>query len=518
MNKKINTLILTLIFTLNLSTTFANEYIWNNVVIINQLTQKNVNAWDIFNFFASFYDWQVPESYKYIKVNYKDIKGWSQLEDSIKKLIYLDLIKNPNIAFQEKKELNAWNFYRLSEKILKIQITDSETKEELQNRFTTLNDISTIRNLVWTKTIKVNTKSSSEEISQKKEILNDVYDTIINWHYDKEKLDEWKILDSAISWIAAWTNDKHTVYFPPIESKSFQDSLSGEYEWIWAYVDMEKPWAVRILSPIAWSPSEKAGLKWWDLIIKVNGKEITKENSLNEVISWIKWPAWSVVTLTIIRWDTTQDIKVTRDKIIIKDIESKVINSDTYYIQIKSFWENVSSEFKKSLQDLKEQKNIKKIIIDVRNNGGWYLEEVTEMLSYLVKKWEKTAVVKYHNSTKTFTSRWYDLIDFSKYKLVILQNSWTASASEILIWTIKDYYPDVTLIWENSYWKWSVQVIKNYIDWSMLKYTIAKWFTWRTETWIDWVWIQPTIKLELDLEKFNKDWFDNQLDKALNIK
>lgn len=139
------------------------------------------------------------------------------------------------------------------------------------------------------------------------------------------------------------------------------------------------------------------------------------------------------------------------------------------------------------------------------------------MLSYFVNKWETTAVVKYHDSEKTFTSRWYDLVDFNNYKIVILQNSWTASASEILIWTLNDYFSDIEIIGEKTYWKGSVQVMKSYTDWSLLKYTIAKWFTGKTQTWIDWIWIEPTIKLELDLEKYQKNGFDNQLDKAIFI-
>jgi len=434
-------------------------------------------------------------------------------------LIYLDLIKNPNININSNNEISAWNFYRLSEKILRIEIINDETRSNLENRKTNLNDINIVSNFVINSNnnITVDTKLNNGIIKQKMEILNDVYDTVLNLHYDKEKFDETKILDWAISWVAAWTNDKHTVYFPPLESENFQDSLSWDYEWIWSYVDMEKPGLVRIQSPIPGSPSEKAWLKWWDLITKVDWKEVTKDNSLNEVISWIKWPTWTTVTLTISRSSEILEIKVIRERIVINDIETKVLNWDTFYIQIKSFGEHVSIDFKKALVVLNDNKNIKKVIIDVRNNWGWYLTEVAEMLSYFVKEWQNTAVVKYIDSEKNYTSRWYDLIDFNKYKLVVLQNSWTASASEILIWTLKDYYTNITLIWENTYGKWSVQVMKNYIDGSLLKYTIAKWFTWLTQTWIDWIWIKPTIELELDLENFNKNWSDNQLNKALSI-
>ena len=97
-----------------------------------------------------------------------------------------------------------------------------------------------------------------------------------------------------------------------------------------------------------------------------------------------------------------------------------------------------------------------------------------------------------------------------------MQNSGTASASEIMIWTLKDYFPKIVSIGENTYWKWSVQTMKQYDDGSSFKYTIAKWFTWKTETWIDWVWFKADIELEYDLEAYKLDWVDNQLQRAIS--
>ena len=140
------------------------------------------------------------------------------------------------------------------------------------------------------------------------------------------------------------------------------------------------------------------------------------------------------------------------------------------------------------------------------------------MLSYFVEEWKPTAIVKYTKWEQQYNSKGYDLLDFSNYKIVILQNSWTASASEILIWTLQDYMDNITVIWENSYGKGSVQTIRGYKDGSTLKYTIAKWFTWKTQTGIDGIWITPDIELEFDIEKFKKDWSDNQLDAAKLLK
>ncbi len=519
MNKKIllSIILFTIVNALNttlLPTTNANINSQNITIIQN----KDISRWDMFNFFANYYKWQIPESYKYIKVNFRDVKKWSILEASLQKLIYLNLINNPNRLLNQEEEISAWWFYRLAEKTLKIKIVDNETKKDLLNRKANLSDLYIIKKFIWNDSVSFDATTINAKIKEKQAIFNDVYKTLIYKHYDKATLDKLEMLNDAIQWLAKWTNDKHTVYFPPVKSKSFHDALTWEYEWIGSYVDMEKPGILKITSPIPGSPSERAWLKWWDIVTKVDWKEITKENSLNEVVSWIKWPAWTNVILTISRKGKILEITVKREKIILNYIESKQLDSRTYYIRIKSFWEHVSSDFKKSIEVLNKNNRYKKIIIDLRNDWGWYLDQVTDILSYFVPKWEKTAVVKYHTNNKEYISKGYDYVDFSKYKIVILQNSWTASASEILIWTLKDYYKDITIIWEQSYWKGSVQVMKNYSDWSLLKYTIAKWFTWKTETWIDGIWITPTIKLDFDFERFKNNWKDNQLEKARYIR
>ena len=499
-------------FAQNIQTTWIS-----NTFTIYQ--NKDISKKDMFMFFANNYKTDIPNSYKYIRVWFYDVQKWSKLEEALQKLIYLNLIDNPSRQLMPEWKISAWGFYRLSEKVFWIKIKDRETKKELLERNTTTNDLLTVRNFLQNTNIKINNyQPLNKKVLQKEAILNDVYQTLVNQYYGKDDLSKLELLDWAIEWLAKWTWDKHTVYFPPVKSESFQDALSWEYEGIGSYVDMVEPGVLKITSPIPGSPSEKAWLKGWDIVLKVDWREITRENSLLEVVKWIKWPAWTDVVLTIQRNWEIKDITVTRDKIVITDIESKKLSSRTYYIHIKTFWEKVSSEFKKSLDELKNNRNINKVIIDLRNDGGWYLDQVTEILSYFVPKGEKTAVVKYYNSTKDYTSKWYEDVDFSKYKIVILQNSWTASASEILIWTLKDYYKDITIIWEQSYWKGSVQVMKWYTDWSMLKYTIAKWFTWGSETWIDWIWITPTIELEFDFERFKKYWFDNQLEKAKNIR
>lgn len=481
--------------------------------------EYKIDRWEVFDFYAWFINWLIPESYKYIKLNFKDVDEKSELYWSLQKLVYLNLIKNSSTNIGEHKKISAYNFYKLSEVIFDIKIIKESEIEELKKTETNINHLDNVKAIINGKKLEFSNEynKSKNNIELKKEIFWDVYSTITNEHYDKNTFNEEELINSAIAWLVEWTKDKHTVYFPPTETKDFYESLNWEYEWIWAYVDMETPWVFKIVTPIKDSPSQKAWLKWWDRVLKVNWVEITKENSLKEVVSWIKWPKWTSVILTIQREEKTFEVTVLRDKIIINDIEYELIWNNTFYIEIKSFWDHVGTDFDKAMNDLAQRKWIDKIIIDLRNNWGWYLSQVTDMLSYFVKVDEVTAQVKYIDSTLNYYSKWINLIDFSKYKIVILENSGTASASEIMIWTIKDYYPNTIIIWEKSYWKWSVQTIKSYWDWSTFKYTVAKWFTWKTLTWIDWVWIIPTIELEFDLDSYNMYNKDNQLEKAIGI-
>ena len=510
-------LFLLIIFSFN-ANVFASEIITNTQKVTIDVKSNDLIREDIFNYLWDFFWGDIPKTYKYINLNFKDIEEETYLYESLQKLVYLDIIENKSIFIKKNKNLSLYSFLKIIEKGFWTNFIDNSKKEELKTRNTQKRDLKTIKKYLNKELIDFKQYGGSHDIIQKKAILVDTYNTLLNHHYDKENIDEIKLLESAIEWITKWMNDKHTVYFPAIESQSFYENLNGEYEWIGSYVDMEKPWEVKILSPISGSPSMKAWLKWWDLIIWVDKKKVTKENSLREVISWIKWPAWTIVTLTIKRWTKIFDVEVTRAKIIIKDVEYKLLNNNTFYIEIKSFWDNVWINFKEAINVLKTKKNVKKVIIDLRNNWGWYLWEVTNILSYFVEKWKPTAIVKYKDASKVFYSDWYDLIDFSKYNIVMLENSWTASASEIMIWTIKDYYPDSKIVWENSYGKGSVQTIKSYNDGSSLKYTIAKWFTGKTETWIDWIWIKPDFELEFDIEKYKENEIDNQLEKAKSVR
>ena len=498
---------------------------------------KDVTRWDILTFMWNYYFQHAPSSYQYIQVQMQWLNKNYDLYDSLQVLIYFDLIKNTTTNIHSERALNASSFYVLAEKIFGVDFRN-EDSISLSSRDTNYEDIINVANQLekiinmtseqtYTpevqevesieEDIDISSSNDSENIAEKKAILWDVYKTILSRHYDRDQLNEEEILDAAIQGLANGTWDKYTTYFPPVENKSFQEWLNGEYEWIGSYVDMPAPWIVQIISPIVWSPSEQAGLKGGDIITQVDDVVITENMSLTEAISYIKWPAGTSVTLTVRRGNKTLIVTVNRAKIIIKDVEFESLRSDTFYIQIKNFGTKVDGEFLNAIEELEKRKSTKKVIIDVRNNPGGYLSKVNDILWHFVEKWEPVSIVKYQKSQAVNKSKGFDDIDFSKYQLVFLQNWGTASASEILVWTIKDYYPDAIIIGEQTFGKWSVQDIKSYVDGSSLKFTIAKWYTGKTQQAVDGIWISPDIELKLDDEAF-QEWNDNQLNKALQIR
>jgi len=432
---------------------------------------SKATLWDVFIFLANQYISETPESYQYINLEYSGVVKNSHFEDALQILVYHDLIKNLPARMDEKKLMSVGAFDMLSERILQINISDP-TPQEVRDRHLTYNDLFTLWERLEkrkaAKWIKISVGWQGSDLWEKWEIFYDVYNTLQRDFYGKDEVDDDALLNGAIKGLTEGTGDQYTTYFPPIESEDFFDGLdsSNEYEWIWAYVDMLSPGEFIIVTPIVWSPSEKAGLKWGDRITRVDGKNITDTTPTAEIISWIKWPAGTDVTLTIQREGRagTFEITVTRGNIVIKDVDYSKKWKDIAYIQIRSFGEDVDIQFTSALQEIAADWAIKKIIIDVRNNPGWFLWKVSDVLSHMVPKWETTAIVSYGETEVPYKSLGYEIVDFSNYEVIFLQNGWSASASEIMTGTARDYLPNAKIIWEQSFGKWSVQTLRKYID------------------------------------------------------
>lgn len=338
-----------------------------------------------------------------------------------------------------------------------------------------------------------------------------VYNIIKNEYFDSKIIDNDKLLESSISGLVNWLWDKHSGYFDIEENKSFNESLSWDFEWIWAVVDSHPMW-VTIDMIIKWSPAKNSDLRSGDLIIKAN--DILLEGlTLVDAVNNIKWPAWSKVILEIIReWEKNIIKKeLTREKIKIPSVDFEKFDNNTGYISINMFWDETSLEFQKAINELKDTSWI---IIDLRDNWGGYLISAVQILSNLIENWEILVVTKYSDEKTNDIYESINSWEIYKWKIVVLINENSASASEITAWALKEYQKAI-IVWKKSYGKWSVQEPFELGDWSMLKLTVAKWFTPKWVN-IDKDWINPDIEISF-LEEDYKNLYDRQKEEAKKI-
>lgn len=339
-------------------------------------------------------------------------------------------------------------------------------------------------------------------------IFQETLDIISNNYYWANNISKKELVYWMIKWVVESLKDKHSEFFNLEETKKFNETLSWDFEWIWAVISKSDFW-VQIDRLIAGAPAKDAWLLSWDIIIKANWEDL-KDLSVSDAVNKIKWPSWTKIKLEIIRkWEKEMLIKeVIRKKINIPSVDSRVLDNNIWYIMLSIFWEKTWEEFDKTLTELK-QKKIKWLIIDLRDNWWGYLQTAVSILSNFVEKDKLIVTTKEKNilNNKSYFSVWEEQY---KIPIAILINWNSASASEITAWALKDYNLAI-LVWEKSYWKWSVQEPFILSDGSELKITVAKWYT-PLDNIIDGTWIKPDINIT-----FNKEDFDTKFDRQLDV-
>lgn len=181
---------------------------------------------------------------------------------------------------------------------------------------------------------------------------------------------------------------------------------------------------------------------------------ITESVTLLDAVNKIKGPNGTTVRLHIKRGSEELDFVITRAKITINYVDYKKLDTGDQLIKITTFGAGVKDAFVQALSAIAKDSSNGKIIIDLRNNPGGSLDEVAAMLNYFVPKGQSVVHIKYKNTVSEMQSEGQNLIDLSKRKIVILINGGSASASEIMAGTIKDYLADnIRIVGEKSYGK-----------------------------------------------------------------
>lgn len=354
--------------------------------------------------------------------------------------------------------------------------------------------------------------TNSSVPSELKEFV-DTYNDIVNNYYDKVNKEE--LIDAGIKGMINYLDDPYATYFDGTSSTNFNQTLEGNYEGVGIEVTLDNN-KVKITKVFADTPAKKAGIKVGDYITKVNGESV-EGKSLSDVVSLIKNAKNKEVEITITRDNQEKAMKVTRTTVDMPYTSSKVYEENGKkigYLKIEMFSNNITKQVKKELESLKK-KNIDKLVIDVRDNPGGYLTQVTEMLSLFMTKKD----VIYQLQTKNNKEKVYSTSSKATYNytVVVLINENSASASEILASAFKETY-GAEVVGVNSYGKGTVQKTGDLNNGDTIKYTVQKWLTPKGN-WINEKGVTPTKEVKLELkenEPLTED-NDNQLKAAIEL-
>ncbi|MFN8425442.1 MAG: S41 family peptidase [Anaerolineales bacterium] len=335
---------------------------------------------------------------------------------------------------------------------------------------------------------------------------------IVHNNFVDQPLDDVALMRGAIRGMMDAVGDKQTYYMDPVVYESATSQLSGDYEGIGAYVDTQGEY-LTIISPIEGSPAEAAGLKPGDQIIAIDGVDMTG-TAPEEARQKVLGPAGTTVKLTVARKGQEEPLEfvITRATITIPSVTGKMLENDIAYIDINQFGDKTTSELNAVLDELIAQ-NPKGVIIDLRNDGGGYLQTSIEVASEFIDK----GVILYEQYGDG-TRDTYNALGNGRatdLPIVVLVNEGSASASEILAGALQDY-GRAKLVGVQSYGKGSVQQwIPLSNDNGAARVTVARWLTPK-ERLIDGVGLTPDFVVELTEDDAANNR-DPQLDKAVEV-
>lgn len=334
-------------------------------------------------------------------------------------------------------------------------------------------------------------RPSNHNINDQK--FNSIYNIMDKeWYFGKDMADLDQILfDNAIRGLVSSEEDPHTMYMDVQQSEQFASSLSGNMVGIGVQYYAADEHTFIISSVFKDSPAEAGGLKKGDQLIRVDGDDITKDG-IENVAKKVKGEEGTKVTLTIIREGKSLDITMTR-----KQISTSVygeIKDGVAILTITTFGDTTAKDARKILEDFKEQK-CQAIVIDLRDNGGGYLDTAVELGSYFMPK----NTVIFQEEKRDGSIEKYKTISAPHYEyqqITILVNENTASASEVLASSLQENV-GARLVGVKTYGKGTVQRTITFKDGSSFKFTIAQWLTSKGKA-IHNVGIMPDIEVQLD--------------------
>ena len=369
--------------------------------------------------------------------------------------------------------------------------------------------------------IQSNTSNSSTSIlsnfvsdSNLTKSLKNIEKIVKSKYLNVSDIDETKAIDGAIEGYINSLGDEYTEYIPADQMKDYTESIMGNFVGIGIYMvkNTEKN-LVQVLTPIRESPAEKVGIKPGDFITKVNGVSYTADQ-MTEMANTIKGEEGSKVILEVLRGEETLTFEVTREKVNTNPVYSEILENDIGYLEVTSFDEGVAEDFKAKYLSLKEQ-GIKGLVIDLRDNGGGLVDEALKIVDYIVPKDQTTLITIDKDGKEEITKSKEDQL--IKEPIVLLVNSNSASASEIMAGALKDL-KYATIVGTKTYGKGVIQQFLTLSNGAGLKITVEEYYT-PNKTKINKVGITPDyeVSLEKNITREPTNANDTQLNKAKEV-
>jgi carboxyl-terminal processing protease len=362
-----------------------------------------------------------------------------------------------------------------------------------------------------------------------------VLNKIETLYYDRSAINANKLLNGAITGMVNSLGDPYSMYLPPQQNTNFKQGLAGQFDGIGAELGM-KGKDVIVIAPLDGSPASKAGIKAGDIIIGVNGKSVAGID-LNTIVDEIRGPKGTTVTLMVEHSGskTSVTVPIVRNTITVKvlaywvkkvsDVPAINHNADglkaaasdkIVYVRLSEFGDDTNTEWQKMAESVSKQvksdKNIKGIVLDLRDNPGGYLNDAIYIISEFVKS--GTAVEQEDSNGKITQYPVNGKGLLTDVPVVVLINKGSASAAEIVSGGLHDNNR-AELVGENSFGKGIIEEAFDLGGGAGLHVTIAKWLT-PNGTWVgngkDGKGLTPDITVHLN----PKDpTHDTQLEKAV---
>lgn len=344
-----------------------------------------------------------------------------------------------------------------------------------------------------------------------------VWDILGNKYFDKTKLNAENMVYGAISGMVAAAGDPYTMFLPPTENKVVDEDLSGSFEGVGIEIGYRST-QLAVISPLAGSPAEKAGVKPGDYIvhIKDDDKKLdlsTSGMTLPDAVKAIRGKAGTKVTLTLVRDNVEKPIEaeITRAKLDVPSVTTKFVGKDKsiVHIRINKFTGDTVREWNSAVSEFLKNPEAKSIILDLRSDPGGYMQAAVDIASDFIPT-GKVVVIEERGDGGRIEYKVERYGKLLKVPVIVLVNGGSASASEILAGALRDQR-DIKLIGEKSFGKGTIQEPVEISGGSGLHVTVAKWLT-PNGTWVHEKGLTPDTEVKDDEKTAD---IDEQLQKAI---